>query len=293
MADRYEDRYRSQGPRGYGREDRGFVERAGDEVRSWFGDDDARRRREMDERERDRYSERSERGRYDREYDRGREEAFRGRDEPFRGREVERDRTSDTAWASSGRHWSEREYPDRSASSELRNTPRWGSDRSEYESRSAAWSNPSGYTYGYGPGIWSTDAGSDRTWGGAGTFGSSSGTSGGAGWRQPGGYVGRGPKGYQRSDARIMEDVCDRLAAAPDVDASEIEVTVRGGEVTLSGMVMDRHQKRRSEDVIDSITGVREVHNNLRVSTGGSPGPSPVQGTSAPGAETSAPGGRR
>jgi hypothetical protein len=33
-----------------GGEDRGFVDRAGDEVRSWFGDDEAQRRREMDER---------------------------------------------------------------------------------------------------------------------------------------------------------------------------------------------------------------------------------------------------
>ena len=36
---------------GQGRgDDRGFFDRAGDEVRSWFGDDDAQRRREMDER---------------------------------------------------------------------------------------------------------------------------------------------------------------------------------------------------------------------------------------------------
>jgi hypothetical protein len=34
--------------RRYGDEDRGFFERAGDEVRSWFGDDEAERRREMD-----------------------------------------------------------------------------------------------------------------------------------------------------------------------------------------------------------------------------------------------------
>lgn len=32
------------------RDDRGFFERAGDEISSWFGDDDAERRREMDER---------------------------------------------------------------------------------------------------------------------------------------------------------------------------------------------------------------------------------------------------
>jgi hypothetical protein len=45
-------------PQGYDYEDRGFFQRAGDEVRSWFGDDDAERRREMDSR----YDERSYRG---------------------------------------------------------------------------------------------------------------------------------------------------------------------------------------------------------------------------------------
>src|SRR5919109_5227389 len=57
MADRYEDRYRGEqyrGERGYGREDRGFTERAGDEVRSWLGDEEAERRRPMDERDRER-----------------------------------------------------------------------------------------------------------------------------------------------------------------------------------------------------------------------------------------------
>jgi hypothetical protein len=43
--------WRGEGRGGYGRgDDRGFFDRAGDEVRSWFGDDEAQRRREMDER---------------------------------------------------------------------------------------------------------------------------------------------------------------------------------------------------------------------------------------------------
>lgn len=37
-------------PRGYDYQDRGFFDRAGDEVRSWFGDEDAERRRRADER---------------------------------------------------------------------------------------------------------------------------------------------------------------------------------------------------------------------------------------------------
>lgn len=38
-------------PPGYDYEDRGFIDRAGDEVRSWFGDEEAERRRRWDERE--------------------------------------------------------------------------------------------------------------------------------------------------------------------------------------------------------------------------------------------------
>jgi hypothetical protein len=61
--DRYgaDRNYRSEfrDPRYDNPNDRGFFERAGDEIRSWFGDEDAERRRRMDER----FDER-----YDREY---------------------------------------------------------------------------------------------------------------------------------------------------------------------------------------------------------------------------------
>ena len=47
----HDDGSRSQGGRPiYDRDERGFVARAGDEVRSWFGDDEAARRRELDQR---------------------------------------------------------------------------------------------------------------------------------------------------------------------------------------------------------------------------------------------------
>ena len=57
-------------PQGYDYDDRGFFDRAGDEVRSWFGDEDAERRRRMD----DRYDNRGEYGRGDNnrgDYNRG------------------------------------------------------------------------------------------------------------------------------------------------------------------------------------------------------------------------------
>jgi hypothetical protein len=44
------ERSNGRQPDGYRYQDRGFFDRAGDEVRSWFGDDDAERRREFDQR---------------------------------------------------------------------------------------------------------------------------------------------------------------------------------------------------------------------------------------------------
>lgn len=85
------------------------------------------------------------------------------------------------------------------------------------------------------------------------------------GSRGQGQYTGRGPKGYQRSDERIREDVNDRLTDHPDIDASDIEVRVDQGVVILSGNVDSRRTKRLAEDVTDSVRGVRDVHNQLRV----------------------------
>jgi osmotically-inducible protein OsmY len=49
------------------------------------------------------------------------------------------------------------------------------------------------------------------------------------------------------------------------MDASHITVNVRGGEVTLSGTVMNRGQKRRAEILADLVNGVRDVINVIRI----------------------------
>jgi osmotically-inducible protein OsmY len=82
-------------------------------------------------------------------------------------------------------------------------------------------------------------------------------------------HRGRGPKGYARSDDRVREDVCDRLTDDPRLDASEIEVAVSNGEVTLSGTVGDRGARRYAEELAERIGGVRHVQNNLRFSQAG------------------------
>jgi hypothetical protein len=78
-------------------------------------------------------------------------------------------------------------------------------------------------------------------------------------------HRGKGPKGYQRSQDRIREDVCERLTDDAMIDASHMDVRVENNEVILSGTVHNREEKRRAEDLAESVAGVRNVENRLRV----------------------------
>lgn len=78
-------------------------------------------------------------------------------------------------------------------------------------------------------------------------------------------YRGMGPAGYQRSDSRIHEDVSDALTMSDDVDATGLTVSVTSGIVTLSGSVPSRSQKRLAEAIADSVSGVRDVRNDLHI----------------------------
>ena len=85
-------------------------------------------------------------------------------------------------------------------------------------------------------------------------------------------FGGVGPKGYVRADQRIREEVCDILTDDSWLDACNIEVEVKEGEVVLDGTVRDREQKRLAERIAERIAeraaGVRHVQNNLRVANG-------------------------
>jgi len=91
------------------------------------------------------------------------------------------------------------------------------------------------------------------------------GASFGGGLSESGRHFGRGPKNWQRSDDRIREDINEELTRNPDVDATEIDVAVNAGEVTLTGTVSDRHERREAEECAWRVSGVKEVHNNVRV----------------------------
>lgn len=84
-------------------------------------------------------------------------------------------------------------------------------------------------------------------------------------WNVAGPMSGLGPRGYQRPDNMIFEDVIERLTRHGYVDASDIRVSVEDGEVTLEGTVDSRPAKRMAEDAVESIPGVYDVHNHLYI----------------------------
>lgn len=109
-----------------------------------------------------------------------------------------------------------------------------------------------------GPGQRRFDRGMERSYGGGGDI---------ARWSSEGeqSFRGRGPRGYRRSDQRILEEVCDRLTEDHEVDASDIDVKVESGEVTLEGTVPERRLKWLAEEIASRCSGVVDVHNHLRV----------------------------
>ena len=298
MAHPYDDRYRDshRGERGFAREDRGFFERAGDEVRSWFGHDEAERHRRMDEERARRERMTSERGwsggergerpdRWRNESDRWHPDADRWRGDYGRA-DYER---SSRAWNEPGRperrpdeersmygeRWQTGEGPrdyDPRASTRWHGESTWGpatwsqgdrwrresagsGDRSSRDSSWGAWPREGGSGEGQrGPGESRGFYEDDR------------GTTHQFAHRQEMNYSGRGPKGYRRSDERIREEICDRLTDDWRVDATEVEVTVNNGQVTLAGSVHSREEKRKAEDLVEAIAGVQDVHNTLRIS---------------------------
>jgi len=260
--DRNPDSDRNWSDRNRDRDDRGPISRGTDEVRSWFGDDEARRRREMDE-QRDRY------------------------------RDIDRNRSDERGWAGAGDRGRADTYNERSWSGDTSSRDRGynqPSSTGDMRPSSGAWSNE-GRSYGGAP---RGDYGGSSNYGGSsygsGSYGSGSyGTgnfSGGygreswgsttgqsSGYRETGRYggsfAGRGPRNYQRSDERIREEGHERLTADPRVDASDIDVEVKNGEVFLRGRVDERRDKRAAEEAVEDIPGVKDVKNEIRVERGG------------------------
>lgn len=298
MADRYRDErdhrgeaWRERDERWRGTEgERPFTERASDEVRSWFGDEEARRRREFDER-RDEPMWRRDRGESSWRSDPSWRSEMSWRERAERAWDEGRSRvTSRPDYGQEGRNigdWGRPEYGttfdrDRGArgygATDLNRERDFGrSDRyanadegSAYGSRTWIEHRPSGY--GRGRESYRGTSGYE-TGRGPGNFGSwgrlaeSRSMSSSPDW-ETGPFVGRGPRGYQRSDERVREEICERLTRHGRIDATELEISVKNGEVTLSGSVDDREAKRLAEDLAEDVFGVRDVNNQIKVYRG-------------------------
>jgi hypothetical protein len=145
---------------------------------------------------------------------------------------------------------------------EERARPQRIGDWGNYLARRRAWLQARGYGRDFGNrGYW----GGREEWRNTGDFGTQGRWGTHLNWTGGGPHAGRGPKNYQRSDARILEEINERLTDHPDIDASSIEVRVEDGEATLTGTVDSRRTKRLAEDVTESVRGVRDVHNQLHV----------------------------
>ena len=123
---------------------------------------------------------------------------------------------------------------------------------------SRGWAEPYGEGQQYTPG-------GEYGGRGVGDYGSQGyGSQEGYGGRGTGQHAGKGPKGYQRSDERTKELLCERLRDDPEIDPSEVTVSVQGGKITLEGTVDSRRTKNAIEEIADQF-GLQDVQSNLRI----------------------------
>jgi osmotically-inducible protein OsmY len=69
--------------------------------------------------------------------------------------------------------------------------------------------------------------------------------------------------GALRDDTAIAGDVSRRLGEHGSLDAKDVSVRVRRGQVTLEGRVADEPARHVAELIADAVPGVREVVNRL------------------------------
>jgi osmotically-inducible protein OsmY len=91
---------------------------------------------------------------------------------------------------------------------------------------------------------------------------------------------GKAPKNYKGAEERIYVEVCEALSR--EIDASEIEVKCSNNEITLTGSVSSREDKRRAERITERVQGVEDVHNQLTVKQAEASHSTSLHGTSEP-----------
>jgi osmotically-inducible protein OsmY len=77
-------------------------------------------------------------------------------------------------------------------------------------------------------------------------------------------HSGKGPKNYKRSDAAIEDELFSDLTHSRELDASDIDISVEDGVVTLKGFVDTKYERRLAEQLAERIPGVKSVSNQLK-----------------------------
>ena len=153
------------------------------------------------------------------------------------------DYARDRGWSGGGRH------------DQYARDDRWGGTGARGEWFSGRHGDAS---VGYGPGQ------TRSTYGDDGLGGSAAAYAGGDALTRRESFRGKGPKNWGADD-RIRALINHRLTDHDGIDASDIDVAVSGGEVTLSGTAGSRWEKRLAEDIAWQCDGVHDVHNRLTV----------------------------
>ncbi|HEX5414055.1 MAG TPA: BON domain-containing protein [Chloroflexota bacterium] len=68
-----------------------------------------------------------------------------------------------------------------------------------------------------------------------------------------------------RSDAEVRQEVVEALTRDVRVDASQVDVQVENGVVTLRGSVTTPLERSVASEIVRRVKGVRELRNELRV----------------------------
>lgn len=72
-----------------------------------------------------------------------------------------------------------------------------------------------------------------------------------------------------KKDDEIYDSVKRRLAGDPEVKGGALEVTVKDGVVTITGIVRTDRAKAKADKVVGRVKGVSKVVNELKVSPTG------------------------
>lgn len=78
-------------------------------------------------------------------------------------------------------------------------------------------------------------------------------------------YRGVGPRTRHDEDEELREQLCERIADDPDLDASEILVRVIDNEAILDGTVRSKRDAQRAYDIAHDIPGIVHVRDRLDV----------------------------